>query len=143
MSEVEAEALDLMLQTLPVKQQVGCLHFVVTWMSTKPEWPALRKGLDVYAEAFDAFQSRHFPRRPQQPVREPKGFRTMAEDATKEQREAGKLSHALQTLSAEEQGGCLRFLVGYMGTRPEWSAMKEAVDFYVRESKIGPFEMKE
>ena len=72
--------------------------------------------------------------------REPRGYKTMSEDATKEQHEAEGLSHVVQTLTEEQQVGCLHFMLGYMAVRPEWPVLKEGVEFYIRESKIGPFQ---
>lgn len=136
----EAAELELMIQTLTAKQQVGCLIFVLSWMSTKPEWPILKEGLDIYAQAH-ALQSRYqHPQVYQDEGQKPKGYRTMSEDATKEQHEAEDLSHALQTLPVEEQAGCLRFVLGWMGARPEWPALKEAVEFYLKESRIALLE---
>lgn len=62
-----------------------------------------------------------------------RGYNTMSEDATKEQREAEGLSHVIQTLSVERQTGLLCFLVGVMSTKPEWPVLKEAVELYLGE----------
>jgi len=71
--------------------------------------------------------------------REPRGYKTMSEDATKEQHEAEGLSHVVQTLTEEQQVGCLHFLFGYMAVRPEWAVMKEGMEFYLRESGLVHF----
>ncbi len=62
-----------------------------------------------------------------------RGYRTMLEDATKEQHEAERLSHVIQTLSVERQTGLLCFLLGVMSTKPEWPVLKEAVELYLGE----------
>ena len=66
----------------------------------------------------------------------PRGYKTMSEDATKEQHEAEDLSHMVQTLSVEQQVGLLCFLFGFMSTKPEWLAVKEAVELYLKEYGI-------
>lgn len=67
----------------------------------------------------------------------PRGYNTMSEDATKEQREAEHLSHVIQTLSFERQTGLLCYLLGVISTKPEWPVLKEAVELYLKEYEIG------
>lgn len=63
-------------------------------------------------------------------------YKTMSPDATKEQHEAERLSHLVQTLSAERQVGLLCYLLGVISTKPEWLVLKEAVELYLKEYGI-------
>ena len=48
----EAEELEKKIQNLSIKQQAGCLHFVLGVMSVKPEWPALEEAVELYLEEY-------------------------------------------------------------------------------------------
>lgn len=48
----EAEELEEKIQALTRKQRASCLHFVVGYMSTKPEWPALKEAVESYLKKW-------------------------------------------------------------------------------------------
>lgn len=47
--------------------------------------------------------------------------------------EAGELEEKIQALTVQQQAACLRFVLGYMSGKPEWPALKEAVELYLEE----------